>query len=227
MKPHEIAGLTKDEIIWLSGHTCKHGHKYLSHYQCYLKEIKDFKAERIGILDIETTGLDANWEFMLSYAIKQVGVPGLMGRTITRDEIQNGDFDANMCREIVDIFRRFDRIVGYYIKDRRFDIPFIRTRCLAGGVDFPKYGEMKITDLYDIVKNKLKLGRSSLAQACGLMGIASKGHPLDNPKVRLAAKSGDPDALEYTWLHNVEDVISTEALYNRIKDFQRPQKTNM
>ena len=52
--------LKKIEIVWLAKHKCKHGHTYLEHYNCYLKEMPDGRIqEKVGFLDIETTGLDA------------------------------------------------------------------------------------------------------------------------------------------------------------------------
>lgn len=226
MTSREIAALTKQEIIWLASHRCQHGHKYLSHGECYKREILNFKEERVGILDIESSNLDADFGFILSYAILDAKTGAVLGRTIAPEEIADGGYDRNICRDLVSDMLRFDRIVGYYIKDRRFDIPFIRSRCLCNSVQFPEYGSVKITDVYDLVKNKMKLGRSSLASACSFLGITAKTHPLTGKKW-LDARTGKKDGLDWVWKHNVEDVKSTLKLWNMLKEFGKKQKTSI
>jgi uncharacterized protein YprB with RNaseH-like and TPR domain len=222
-----VASLTKQEIIWLSTHRCNaHSHSYLSHFSCYKKEVLDYKEERIGILDIEATGLDADFGFILSYAIKDASTGEVLGRVLSPEEVSDGRYDSRLCADLVRDMRKFDRIVGYYIKDRRFDIPFIRSRCLCNGVDFPKYGELKISDCYDIVKNKMKLGRSSLASACAFLGIAAKTHPLTGKKW-MDARTGKKEGLDWVFKHNIEDVDSTIKLWSMIKDFVRKQKVSI
>lgn len=226
MTAREISGLTKKEIVWLSTHRCQHGHRYLNHYECYKREIETLKEERVGVLDIESTGLDADFGFMLSYAILDAKTGKVLGRVLKPSEVADGTYDGNLCKEIVRDMMKFDRIVGYYIKDRRFDIPYIRSRCLSHGVDFPKYGELKITDVYDIVKNKLKLGRSRLVSACQFLGITAKSHPLTG-SYWMDARTGKKNGLDWVWLHNVEDVESTLKLWNKVRDFQRKQNTSL
>jgi uncharacterized protein YprB with RNaseH-like and TPR domain len=226
MKVSELAQLTKKELIWLGSHRCKHGHAYLSHWQCYKRDILNHEIERVGIFDIEASGLDADFAFMLSYGIKDSETGKVYGRSVTEDEIRSGVYDKKLCEEMVRDFRNFDRLVVYYGRDRRFDLPFTRTRCVANNVQFPLYGEMKITDLYDIVKNKLKLGRSSLHSVCNLLGIKSKQHPL-NGKIWYDARTGKQNGLDWVWKHNVEDLESTVKVFRKIRGFQRKQVTSI
>lgn len=226
MTSKEIAMLTKSEILWLASHRCVHGHKYLSHGECYKREVLGGQGERIGFFDIEASSLEANYGLMFSYAILPEDGNEPLGRTISPEEVTSGDWDKNLLAEMVRDFRKFDKIIGYYIKDRRFDIPFVRSRCMFHGLDFPKYGEIKIQDLYDSVKNKMKLRRSGLANACEFLGIASKGHPLNWDKWLLAWR-GDPEALKYIWTHNVEDVVSTKKLYHAVEQYTRKSNTSI
>lgn len=227
MSKLNIAALTKPEIVWLATHRCKaHRHTYLNHYTCYQREIANWRDERVGILDIESTGLDADFGFMLSYAILDAKTGEVLGRVVTPEEVADGTYDSKLCEELVADLMRFDRIVGYYIKDRRFDLPFIRSRCLANSVDFPPYGAYKITDCYDIVKNKMKLGRSSLASACSFLGISAKTHPLTG-KYWTDARTGKKSGLDWVWKHNVEDVESTLKLWQKISKFVRVSNTSL
>lgn len=227
MSKLNIAALPKAEIVWLSTHRCRaHSHTFLNHYECYKREIENWNEERVGIFDIESTGLDADFGFMLSYAILDSKTGKIHGRVVTPSEVADGTYDAKLCAEMVSDLLQFDRIVGYYIKDRRFDIPFIRSRCLANSVPFPPYGAFKITDCYDIVKNKLKLGRSSLASACSFLGISAKTHPLTG-KYWTDARTGKKAGLDWVWSHNVEDVESTLKLYKKIIPFVRKTNTSL
>ena len=80
--------MKKDDIIWLAKHKCKHSHSYLEHQKCLENEQPDMSPvrERVGFLDIESTGLNANWDYVISYAI--LGNNGkLVGRVLTPKEV--------------------------------------------------------------------------------------------------------------------------------------------
>jgi uncharacterized protein YprB with RNaseH-like and TPR domain len=53
---------------------------------------------------------------------------------------------------------------------------------------------------------------------CGFFGITAKNFPL-NEEVWLKSSIGDAKALKYIWTHNVEDVDSLKALYEKIIPF--------
>lgn len=224
--------LKLSEIRWLGRHRCKHGHTYLEHWKCYLKEkpkqspIED-EQERVGFFDIESE-LEAEWSYMFSYGILCNDTGKVYGRVLTPKEILSGKRDGELCKELMQDFKNFDRLVVYYGKSsaRRHDLPYVRTRCLKYGLDFPKYRDMWVTDLYDIVKAKMKLTRNRMVNACRVMGIEGKNYPV-NPDIWQDAKIGDKKALEYIWKHNVEDLHSTRELWLRIKDFAPTSKTSV
>jgi uncharacterized protein YprB with RNaseH-like and TPR domain len=115
----------------------------------------------------------------------------------------------------------FDTLVVYYGKDtggryQRHDIPFLRTRCAKWGVKgFPEWKQMKVIDLFDLVKKYFKLSRRSMQNACRLFGIKSKGLPF-NMEVWQDALSGHKEAMDYILRHNIQDVQSTEKLYKAV-----------
>jgi uncharacterized protein YprB with RNaseH-like and TPR domain len=225
-----VERLKKEEIIWLARHTCKkHRHSYLSHYQCYINEqadiIDDPYKERIGFFDIEATGLKGNWDFCLSYAIKALD-GDVIGRVLTPGEIKSYTFDKKLVKEMIASLLKFDRIVGHYIRDRRFDLPFVRSRALKWGIDFPEYRALKVTDTYDLAKNKLCLHSNRLEAICQHLGIPSKGHRQE-PDIWQRAQAGEKSALKFTWDHNVEDVISTEAVWKRLNKFSLKRNTSI
>ena len=90
-----IHRLKKKEILWLYEHHCKHGHRYLEHYNCYLQEHPEV-IEKVGFLDIECSNLDANWGVMLSYCIKVKGGEGILKGVIDKKDIQIKDMHQQL-----------------------------------------------------------------------------------------------------------------------------------
>ncbi|MEM2143961.1 MAG: ribonuclease H-like domain-containing protein [Candidatus Jordarchaeaceae archaeon] len=217
-----IEKLSKEQIIWLAEHYCKHGMPYLEHYNCFLRDIEEGKIkeyeERMGFLDIETTGFFADYDYMLSYAIKDRKTGKVFGRVLTPKEIKTGVFDKKLIEDFVKDIRQFDRIVVYNGTDYRFAIPFARTRALRWGIDFPSYREIYVNDGDGTVRQKLRLSRKKLGNVCGLLNIPAKEHA-GNPNIWLLAGIGDREALKYVFEHNVEDVESLAQLYDRLEKF--------
>jgi len=220
--------LKKAEILWLYNHFCRHGHRYIEHPECFKSEKPDMSPlrEKVGYLDIETTGLNANWDYIISYAIISNNNK-IYGRILTSKEVLDyKKLDKYLMKEFYGEIRTFDRIVVYWGRDRRHDLPFLRTRCLKWNVNFPLYKEVFINDCYDIVKAKLRLHRNRLENVCDFLNIPSKKHRLD-AEIWQKAKLGNKTALKYVWEHNKEDVRSLKRLYERIKEFSGSRKLSI
>ncbi len=168
--------------------------------------------EKIGFLDIESTNLTASYGIMMSYCIKELNGPLIENRITTkemRSKIKDKRLVADLCEDIL----KFDRIATYY--GTGFDIKFSRARALFWDLDFPLYKSVKHTDVYYIVKNKIKLHNHRLGTVCDFFNIPAKQHRLD-PMVWADAMVGENDALEYVLQHNREDVICLETLYKKL-----------
>jgi len=219
--------LKKDEILWLAKHRCRHHHRYIEHTQCFLEEHPEKCPfyERIGFLDIESAGLNANWDIVISYAIKTGNK--ILGRVLTPKEATDWNIlDKNLMEEFLKDVRQFDRLVVYWGKDRRHDLPFLRTRALKWGLDFPLYKEIYITDCYDIAKSKLRLHRNRMENVANFLKIPAKGHRLD-PEKWQQAKLGNKSALNFVWKHNKEDVETLAKVYDRLVNFVRNSKVSI
>jgi DNA polymerase elongation subunit (family B) len=119
---------------------------------------------------------------------------------------------------------RFDRIIGHY--SCRYDLPFIRTRAVICGLDFPEFGLIWQTDTWTILKRKFKLSRNSLENSTlKLLGSTNKNHLSLNLKHGII--QGKKWAQKYCLDHNTKDVLDTERLYNAIYKFQRNTKTSI
>jgi uncharacterized protein YprB with RNaseH-like and TPR domain len=217
-----IHRLKKNELVWLATHYCRHGHNFLSHYNCY-----EAKEEKIGFLDIETTNLQADFGFILSYCIKDSTSDEILYRTITKAEIEKakrGDEDKEVVRQLIKDMEKFDRVVTYYGK--RFDIPFIRTRALSMGLEFPPYGAQKHTDLYFTAKHKLKLSSNRLENVCRTILNKTQKTRVEGRYWRAASR-GDEASIEYILDHNKKDVLDLEKIYNRLVGFGRQVDTSI
>jgi DNA polymerase III epsilon subunit-like protein len=212
-----IKQMNKTEVEWLGTHECKHKHSYLEHYECYLRDAPQDSpfVERIGIFDIETTGLKADYHYVIAYAIRDDGDDKLYGRVLTPDEIKKGVFDRELLKEMCEDLLRFHRIVVHYGSDYKFDLPFVRSRSVKYGYDFPLYKDIYVMDTQSILKAKFCLSSNRLASACTHFGIEAKQHPI-TPDLWQAAGIGEKKALDYIWTHNIEDVDSTRILYHKI-----------
>jgi len=192
---------------------CGHGHNGLSHPMCYLREKK--KNIKRCFLDIETDSLVGDYGFMLTYSIKPENDDNIICSAVTKEEIDNGTYDKRLVKECINNLMKFDRVYTYY--GSKFDIPFLRTRALELGLDFPIYGAMSHKDVWYIAKYKLKLHSNRLASVCDLLEIKGKSNL--NPKLWRLAKSGNKKALDEILKHNIADVEVLEAVYHRLMNF--------
>jgi uncharacterized protein YprB with RNaseH-like and TPR domain len=182
----------------------------------------NYPGYRIGYLDIESDGLRADFATMLTWAIKEKDGPTNYD-IITKEELFNGSADRRLIQSVVDELGKYDIIVGYF--STGFDLPFIRTKALHYGIDFPHYGEVYHWDLFYTVKSKLCLSRKSLDNACDYLGISGKT-PLDKDVWRRA-KYGDRDAIQKVLEHNIADVEITEKLHNKLFPARKWIKTSV
>ena len=216
-----------DEIRRAAAYRCKHGHTGIEHYDCYMRDTDQYTAPRVGFLDIETSNLDANFGIILTYAIRDQASGSILCDSINKTDI--GMFspdksDVRLVKNLVEDIQKFDRLVTYYGK--RFDIPFIRTRALIDGVDFPYFGSIKHDDVYFWAKYKLKLNSNRLdVVARTLFGDTEKNHI--EYKYWVGGTRGDEESLEYILDHNVRDVNELERVYDTLVDFARRQDSSI
>ena len=220
MTKAQLLGLTKAELINRFDFRCKHGHNGIRHIKCYEK--KNHKPiERIGFADIETSNLKADFGMVYTWCIKEKGGPLYRG-SITYRDLQSGLLDKNVVGSFVSCASGFDRLIFHYGENTRFDIPFLRTRAVRWGIEFQKHRDLFVSDTYPILKNKFKLRSNRLQAACQLFEIKSKGHPLDLhiwAKMQSGNKRMINEALKYIMSHNIEDVESLEALWEKISPY--------
>lgn len=225
LSQNKLSKLTKKEILKLASLRCKHNHTLLEHPSCIPESGIDI-PELVGYLDIETVGLNANWDYIISVYIADNN-GNIWGRTLTREEVLDFKIlDKYLMKETCTELKKYDKIVVYWGKDRRHDIPFLRTRASLHGYEFPPHGSIVLVDLYDVVRSKLRLHRYRLQNVCKLYDIPAKEHPLDEI-IWQRAKLGDKKALKYIDLHCKEDVISLRELDKKIRHFYGKKRSSI
>jgi uncharacterized protein YprB with RNaseH-like and TPR domain len=207
--------MKKEALAVLFTQHCKHGHLYAEHPSCYLDEYKN--EIKTGFIDIESSNLKSDFGIILSYCIKEQNTSKIWGRTITKEELTDGTLDKNLVRECIEDMSKFNLIVTYY--GTKFDLPFIRSRALYWGLNFPIYGSHNHRDLYYVVKSKLCISRNRLETACRLCHIEGKTHLDGNHWIM--ALTGNKKSLDYIFEHNRQDVIILQKLYDKLIMFVR------
>ena len=208
--------LTASELRKMINWRCKHGHRGISHVNCWLRE-HDIEPE-IGFLDIEASNLKANFGIVLSYCIKPAGSKKILHGVISKKDLKSGDMDKNLVKRCIEDMRKFDKIIGHY--SSRYDIPFLRTRALIHGIDFPKYGELQQDDVWSIARRTLCLHSNRqdvLAET--ILGKTVKTRIKNVYWVK--ALQGDQESLDYILDHNMKDVIDLEKNYNKLVKYIR------
>ena len=221
--------LKKPEMVWLYNNRCqKHRRRYTEHPGCFKEDYEGIVLfnEKIGFVDIESSRLEADFGFIFCWSIKELD-GDLIHRSVTPKEIKvTYVFDYNVVKDFIAAIEPFDRLVGYYSKDYRFDIPYLRTRALRWELDFPEWREHLFTDVYDLAKAKLRLHRTRMENVADLLGIPSKQHRL-NPEVWQKAQAGHKESLDYIQVHCDEDVITLEAIYKKLFMYGRPNRNSI
>lgn len=238
--PLNFNKLLKAEMLKLYNGRCRqHGIRYTEHPNCVYKDDFDLHAgirEKVGFLDIETSNFQPPFGFVICWAIKEYGDDGkLYSAKISTADIEREarssikepvKIDRRVLTEFVKEVRRFDRVVVYWGRNRRFDIPYLRHRCLKLGLNFPTYSEIICVDAYDWVRNFLRLTSNRLGIVCKEFGFPAKIHDMF-PAHWVKASAGNQKAIDYIDIHCKEDVLALEPVYNLLLPFARNTKTSV
>lgn len=171
----------------------------------------------LGFLDIETTGLGADFGFVLAACIK----PAQSDKIITLRIDDYKDYKKDLCNDrplildIAKIVEDFDVIVHY--NGDNFDLPFLDTRLAIHG-EKKRVSLIHSIDLLPIVKKKMRLNSNRLDTVACALGLAEEKTKL-LPQVWQRASHGNKQDLDYIVEHCERDVLVLEEAFRRLKGF--------
>lgn len=172
---------------------------------------------KVGLLDIETSELEADLGIILCAVIKDD-----LGYTVLRtDELnkkwrsgKRGD-DKAITKALRERLATYDIIVAH--NGNRFDIPFVRTRCAKWKLE--RLPDIKLIDPCDIAWRKFRLRSNSLGNISDFIGSVNRKHRLDLSVWRDAVYNGTAAAMDQIVEHCVSDVDELEDVLNMVKPY--------
>lgn len=194
----------------------------------YLKE--DIK--KIGYLDIETSGLGADFDFMITYAILVRDV--VTGKTSIRKaritindwklarRKRNADLiDARILARLMEDISDIDYLIGHwFIGPKRHDVPFTRSRMAINAISgFPKHRMVRYGDTQKWTKQIHRLRNNGLATIADAYDLTTHKTPVTTKDWKNAAMFADKKAIDYILDHNVKDVIITYKVHKHIEAY--------
>jgi uncharacterized protein YprB with RNaseH-like and TPR domain len=188
-------------------------------WRSFSGEYRDIKPTRLGFFDIEASGLVADFSHMISWVIKREGKSPQYDCIKSLKESE----EKRILKSLLKTFGDFDHLVGYY--SSRFDFPYVRTRCLYHGLEFPTYGQLWTTDLYFSVRGRLSLSRKRLGTVSQFLETGAK-QEVAGP-VWASASFGDTKAFKQILQHNIQDVVILEKVWEKMTPFMKPVRRSI
>jgi len=210
-----LSPLTKSEILKMATVTCRHHSHFDDHPNCFF-DPKIGRAERIGILDIETLSLRfrADMGVILCYCILDFNSGKVKSRSLSKQELfARKNKDKQLVKELIEDIKKYDRIVGHNVTG--FDLPFIRSKAVHYRLRFPHYRSLFVTDTLKIMWKRFRLKSASLGNSCKYFGIPAKETPFEFG-LWIEAVQGNRKAMKKVVDHCREDVEANARLFQRI-----------
>jgi len=190
-----------------------------------------YNIKTIGYLDIETSGLNADFDIMLSWAncIRDVNT----NKThIEFDFVEREDFDyaykkknadlvdRNITGTVLDSMEQCDLLIGHwFIGKHRHDIPFIRSRCVINQVKgFPHHKQIKYGDTQKWSSQLYRLHNFGLDTVARMFDLSVTKTRLDGKTWKNACMGIKKD-IEYIVDHNIKDVKITHQVHRGIEEY--------
>lgn len=172
------------------------------------------------VFDIETTDLEADRGVVLCACYESSLKPGKVV-TLRNDELSSGwdkgrrGDDKELVSQLVKVMRKHDVLVAH--NGTRFDIPFLRTRCLRWGLEPLK--EQKVVDPLTIAWRKFKLRSNRLGAISDYLGIQDRKTPLDMSVWADAMLNGSKRAMNLIVEHCQADIRVLSGVLPHVKPF--------
>jgi len=187
---------------------------------------------KIGYLDIETSGLTANFSYMISWAMYvrniDTGKHEIVGDFITPKDFKvarkNEDADTvdkRILESLVEEMSTMDCLIGHwFIGKYRHDIPFTRSRIAINKVSgFPKHKAIRYGDTQKWGSLIHRLSSNGLAMIGDAYGVTTKKTQIKTKHWKNACMFGTKKSVDYIYDHNIKDVIMTYKIHKHMEEY--------
>lgn len=177
-----------------------------------------FSPIKIGVVDIETTGLNASFGQILCAVFKTYSPDETkvfrIDNYLPWKEGKRAD-DSLLVKDILDYMQDIDIIIAH--NGSNFDIPMIRTRALIHG--YPPVNPIKIIDPVLLARKVFRFHSNSLNSIASMLETESQKTPLSPKLWANVIGNGDTKALQYIVEHCEADVEVLEEVTWRIRKY--------
>lgn len=154
--------------------------------------------------------------------IKERAVISISWKWHDEDKVHNLAWDENQCDKAMliafnEVLKEADEVIGH--NGDRFDIPWLRTRCLFHRIPFTTY--IKSLDTLKKVKSVFNFQSNKLDYIASFLGFGHK-LPTNLGLWDKIIQHRDPEALKEMVLYCDHDVVLLEDVYNEILPYIKP-----
>ena len=186
---------------------------------------------KIGYLDIETSSLQGDFGFILSWSllVKDVKTNKLEMRHdyITKKDYAyaerkgDADFrDERILKSLIEAMADVDLFIGHwFIGKHRHDIPYIRSRCAINHISgFPKHRMVRYGDTQKWGSQIHRLRSFGLATLADAFEIRTQKTPITSKAWKNAIAFASTKDVEYIVDHNDKDVVITQEVHEHLEE---------
>jgi hypothetical protein len=136
--------------------------------------------------------------------------------TLSWDKDQS---DKKLLQKFIKVLNQADEIVAH--NGDRFDIKWLRTRCLFHNLPmFPKYQSI---DTLKFAKSQFNFNSNKLDYIAKFLGVGAKTKHEGMDMWKKIIFNKDPEALKMMIEYCENDVVILENVYNKIKEYTTPK----
>lgn len=171
---------------------------------------------RVGIFDLETSGLYANFGIILCCCVKAYEHKGIV--TIRADDFptwkQNRSDQLLITTRIVNELKQYDILVAH--NGQYFDKQWINSLSMQYGFEADIRWK-KFIDPVLIARRHLRLGRNTLEQLIDYFDTPHKKGHVSGRTWMAASLNGDKKAMNEICQHCRDDVYALEPVYDKVR----------
>lgn len=174
---------------------------------------------RTAIIDIETSGFDAQGSIVLCAVIKEYNGRGNGKITVIRSDAfptwkTNKSNDEPIVRAIMKELETYDIFVAH--NGEWFDKAFLTAKCIEYRIP-PSLRHKKSIDPVLLSRKYMRLNRNGLGVLINFLNVPHKKTPVSLSHWRKASLDGNKDSMNYIVEHCVADVKALDRVYHEVK----------